>query len=161
MSTPKPHPLAALTTPDEDPAKLAELIVTLATELDPRTILERRQVELIAHTDWEITRHRRQSAQLLETEALRLGLRAAQEEVRRYHVSRLRNPNSPPQEPPPPDRTGEFVTRAYVNGFQYHAHHEASTERLETRRRQLLRDYYDLQSRRDRAGVIDAEIVTE
>jgi hypothetical protein len=161
MSTPKPHPLAALTTPDEDPAKLAELIVTLATELDPRTHLERRQVELIAHTDWEITRHRRQSAQLLETEALRLGLRAAQEEVRRYHVSRLRNPNSPPEEPPPPDRTGEFIARAYASGFQYHAHHEASTERLEARRRQLLRDYYDLQSRRDRADAIDAEIVTE
>jgi hypothetical protein len=161
MSTPKPHPLAALTTPDEDPAKLAELIITLAMELSPRTHLERRQVELIAHTDWEITRHRRRSAQLLETEAVRLGLNLAREEARRDQIARLRNPNLSPQEPPPPDRSGEFIAKAYANNFHFHAHHEASTERLEARRRQLLRDYYELKATRERASATDAEIVSE
>ena len=71
MSKAKPHPLATLTTPDEDPAELEALIATLTGELSPRTHLERRQVELIAHTEWEITRHRRQSAQLLASEAER------------------------------------------------------------------------------------------
>lgn len=161
MSTTKPHPLAALTTPDEDPAELEALIATLTGELAPRTHLERRQVELIAHTEWEITRHRRQSAQLLASEA----------ERQRYDAENpdpmfnfLRGPvtrRSKAEGVPEPDRTPEFAALAYVKHFQFHAHHELSTERLEARRRQLLRDLQELQARRERAAIADAEVVTE
>ena len=161
MSTTKPHPLAVLTTPDEDPAELEALIATLTAELAPRTHLEHRQVELIAHTDWEITRHRRQSAQLLVAETERIRSHVAQEEASRYRISMHRHPNSAPPEPPGPERTGEFAARAYVNALHFHAHHELSTERLEARRRQLLRDLQELQARRERAAITDAEVVTE
>jgi hypothetical protein len=159
MSTTKPHPLATLTTPDEDPAKLEALIMTLAAELAPRTHLERRQVELIAHAEWEITRHRRQSAQLLATEANRIRLSEEKDYVRLLTDFNLLE--ECPPEPPSPERMAEFAARAYANSFHFHAHHEASTERLEARRRQLLRDYQELQSRHDRAAATDAEVVTE
>ena len=159
MSTTKPHPLAALTTPDEDPAKLEALIMTLVAELTPRTHLERRQVELIAHTDWEITRHRRQSAQLLATEANRIRLSEEKDYVRLLTDFNLLEEWSP--EPPSPERMAEFAARAYANGLHFHAHHEMRVERLEARRRQLLRDYDELHSRRERAAITDAEVVTE
>lgn len=161
MSTIKPHTLAALTTPDEDPAELEALIAALTAELEPRTHLERRQVELIAHTDWEITRHRRQSAQLLAAETERVRSQAAREEANQHLLSSYRHPNAPPPKPPGPERTGEFAARAYASGFNFHAHHEYSAERLEARRRQLLRDYFDLQSRHDRTTATDAEVITE
>ena len=161
MSKAKPHPLAALTTPDEDPAKLEALIMTLAAELAPRTHLERRQVELIAHTDWEITRHRRQSAQLLAAETERIRSHVTREEASRQIASQFRHPNSPPPDPPGPERIGEFSARAYANSSNFHAHHEMSVERLEARRRQLLRDYFDLQSRHDRTTATDAEVIAE
>ena len=146
MSMIKPRPLAALTTPDEDPAELETLIAALTAELTPRTHLERRQVELIAHTEWEITRHRRQSAQLLAAETERVRSHVTREEASRQIAARFRHPNAPPPDPPGPERTGEFAARAYANSFDFHAHHEYSAERLEARRRQLLRDYFDLQT---------------
>ena len=161
MSRAKPHPLAALTTPDEDPAELEALIATLTAELAPRTHLERRQVELIAHTDWEITRHRRQSAQLLAAETERIRSHVTREEASRQLASQFRHQNAPQPDPPGPERIGEFVARAYANSLNYHVHHEMSTERLEARRRQLLRDLQELQSRRERAAITDAEVVTE
>jgi hypothetical protein len=161
MSNTTPHALAALTTPDEDPGELEALIEALRAELDPRTHLERRQVELIAHTEWEITRHRRQSAQLLAAEADRVRSHVAKEEANRHLLSSHRHPNAPPPEPPSPERAGEFAALAYVRHFQFHAHHELSTERLEARRRQLLRDYQEMQARRERATASDAEIINE
>lgn len=159
MSANKPHPLATLTTPDEDPAKLGALIKTLAAELDPHTHLERRQVELIAHTEWEITRHRRQSAQLLATEANRIRVSEEKDYIRLLtHFNLL---EECPPETPSPERMAEFVARAYANGFHLHAHHEMSVERLEARRRQILRDLQELQARRERASATDAEVVTE
>ena len=155
------HPFAALTTPDEDPSDLEALIATLDAELAPSTHLERRQVELIAHAEWEITRHRRLSAQLLALETDRLRSHVAKEEASRQRLPIYRHPKAPPPAPPGPERTGEFAARAYANGLVFHAHHEASTERLEARRRQLLRDYQDLKSSTARARVPDAEIVGE
>jgi hypothetical protein len=155
------HPLAALTTPDEDPSDLEALIATLGAELAPRTHLELRQVELIAHAEWEIARHRRLSAQLLAFETDRLRSHVAQEEASRQRLPIYRHPKAPLPSPPGPERTGEFAARAYANGLVFHAHHEASTERLEARRRQLLRDYQDLKSSAARAAVPDAEIVAE
>jgi hypothetical protein len=160
MSTTKPHPLAVLTTPDEDPVKLEALIMTLTAELAPRTHLERRQVELIAHAEWEIARHRRLSAGLLTSETERIRSHVAQVEAGSQRISNFRRPNAQPPEPPGPERTGEFAARAYANGLHFHAHHELSTERLEARRRQLLRDLQELQSRRERASATDAEVVT-
>ena len=155
------HPLAALTTPDEDPAELAALISTLTAELAPRTHLESRQVELIAHTEWEITRHRRQSAQLLASETERQRYDAESLDplfnFLQGPVTRLPKAEGFPE----PDRTPEFAALAYVKHFQFHAHHELSTERLEARRRQLLRDLHELQARRERAAIADAEVVTE
>lgn len=161
MSKTPPHPLAALTTPDEDPGELEALIAALTTELGPRTHLERRQVELIAHAEWEIARHRRLSAGLLASETERIRSHVAQVAASSQRISNFHHPNAPPPEPPGHERTGEFVARAYANGLHFHAHHELSTERLEARRRQLLRDLQELQSRRDRASATDAEIVTE
>jgi hypothetical protein len=161
MSNTTPHALAALTTPDEDTGELEALIAALTAELDPRTHLERRQVELIAHAEWEISRHRRLSAGLLTSETERIRSHIAEAEASRQSLSNFRNPNAPPPEPPGPERTGEFAARAYANGLNFHAHHELSTERLEARRRQLLRDFHELQSRRERAAAADAEMVTE
>jgi hypothetical protein len=161
MSNATPQALAALTTPDEDPGELEALIAALAAELDPRTHLERRQVELIAHAEWEIARHRRLSAGLLTSETERIRSHVALVEAGSQRISNFRHSNAPPPEPPGPERTGEFAARAYANGLHFHAHHELSTERLEARRRQLLRDLHELQARRERASASDAEVVTE
>ena len=161
MLTAATHPLAALTTPDEDPTELEALIAALTAELAPRTHLERRQVELIAHTEWEITRHRRQSAQLLASEAERQRYDAANPDPM-FNFPRGPVARRPKAEGvPEPDRTPEFAALAYIKHFQFHAHHELSTERLEARRRQLLRDLQELQARRERAAITDAEVVTE
>ena len=133
------HPLAALTTPDEDPAELAALIAALTAKPPPRTHLEGRQVELIADTDWVITRHRRQSAQrLVAAEAKRVRSHVAREEQSRQLASQSRN--------------SKARARAHANSFNFHARHEYSIERLEARRRQLLRDYCDLKAPRSRKG---------
>jgi tetrahydromethanopterin S-methyltransferase subunit F len=161
MLSSTPHALAALTTPDEDPCELEALIAALTAELDPRTHLERRQVELIAYAEWEIARHRRLSAGLLTSETERIRSHVAQVEASSQHISNFRRPNAPPPEPPGPERTGEFAARAYANGLHFHAHHELSTERLEARRRQLLRDLHELQARRERASAADAEVVND
>ena len=161
MSNTTLHALAALTTPDEDPGELEALIAAITAELDPRTHLERRQVELIAHTEWEIARHRRLSAGLLTSETERIRSHVAQVEASSQRISNFRNPNAPTPDPPGPERTGEFAARAYANGLHFHAHHELSTERLEARRRQLLRDLQELKARRERGAATDAEVVTE
>lgn len=72
------HPL--ITTPDEDPRALEALMIALGEELSPRSHLERRQVELIAYSEWEIMRHRRFSARLLAHEAQRVSAEALREE---------------------------------------------------------------------------------
>lgn len=156
-----PHPLAALTTPDEDPLDLEALIATLSTELDPRTHLERRQVELIAHTEWEITRHRRQSAQLLSSETEKQRDYAEGPGAMFNFLQGSSKPKPRREGVPEPDKTAEFAALAYVRHFQFHAHHELSTERLEARRRQLLRDYQELKARRERSAASDAEIINE
>ena len=161
MSDTSSHALATLTTPDEDPGELEALIAALTDELGPRTHLERRQVELIAHAEWEIARHRRLSAGLLAAETERIRSHVAEAEASRQRISNFRHPNAPPPEPPGPERMAEFAARAYANGLHFHAHHELSTERLEARRRQLLRDLHELQARRERASAADAEVVND
>jgi hypothetical protein len=161
MSNSTSQALAALTTPDEDPGELEAQIAALTTELAPRTHLERRQVELIAHTEWEITRHRRQSAQLLASETERQRDIAEDPDLGFNFLKGPVTRRSSAESAPEPDRTPEFAALAYVKHFQFHAHHELSAERLETRRRQLLRDLHELQSRRERASATDAEVVTE
>jgi hypothetical protein len=161
MSSKQPKALVALTTPDEDPVELEALIAALCAELSPRTHLECRQVELIAHTDWEITRHRRQSAQLLTSETERQRNNAAKPDPMYSFLNGSVDHSPKAEGAPGTDRTPEFAALAYVKNFQFHAHHELSTERLEARRRQLLRDLQELQNRRERAAATDAEVVSE
>lgn len=157
----KVHPLAALTTPDEDPSQLAELIRTLTAELQRRTHLERRQVELIAHAEWDITRHRRPSAQLLAS-----GLRAVKfdEAVRSARDQKFPTSYQSTElssQPRGPITTGEFAAMAYYRSLNFYAHHEMSIERLEARRNKLLREHDDLRTWHDRINVEDAEVIKE
>ena len=161
MSVNTPQAIAALTTPDEDPRELEALIAALTVELAPRTHLELRQVELIAHTEWEITRHRRQSAQLLASETERQRDNAENPDLGFNFLQEPATRRPKADEALGPDRTPEFAALAYVRHFHFHAHHELSTERLEARRRQLLRDLQELQTRRERTAATDAEIVIE
>lgn len=157
----KAHPLAGLTTPDEDPSQLAELIRTLNAELQPRTPLERRQVELIAHAEWDITRHRRQSAQLLASDLRAVKFDEAVRSARdRKFPSNYQSAELSSQ-PRGPVTTGEFAAMAYYRSLNFHAHHEMSIERLEARRSKLLREYDDLRTRHDRINVEDAEEIKE
>lgn len=157
----KDHPLAALTTPDEDPAQLAELITTLTAELQPRTHLERRQVELIAHAEWDITRHRRHSAQLLASDVRAVTFDVAERSARDRKFPSSYQPAELSSQPRGPVTTGEFTAIAYYRRLDFHAHHEMSIERLEARRSKLLREYDDLRKRHDRINVEEAEVIDE
>lgn len=148
-----------ITTPDEDPRALEELIIALGEELNPKTHLERRQVELIAYTEWEIMRHRRFSIHLLAHEAQRVSAVRVREDHTRLPTSKAdRNANKSHSKDAAHGRMSEFGALAYANQINIHAHHEVSVERLEARRRQLLKDFHDLQTRRALANIEDAEV---
>ena len=151
------HP--PITTPDEDPRALEALMITLGEELSPRSHLERRQVELIAYTEWEIMRHRRFSARLLAHEAQRVSAETLRDERSRL-LTRKADPNAHNSQSQEAARESmsEFGAVAYANHLNIHAHHEVSVERLEARRRQLLKDFHDLQARRALANIEDAEV---
>jgi hypothetical protein len=151
------HP--PITTPDEDPRALKALMIALGEELNPKTHLERRQVELIAYSEWEIIRHRRFSARLLGHEAQRVSAETLREERSRL-LTRKADPNAHNSQNTREalDRMSEFGAVAYANHLNIHAHHEVSVERLEARRRQLLKDFHDLQARRALANIEDAEL---
>lgn len=160
-------------TPDENPAGLVELYSALVEDLSPSNHLERRQVELIAHCDWEISRHRRQSAKLLSATVGDL--------LHHDHTSRrLYDPSffdhetqneyegddetdtneddveeAGREEPQP---SSELVSKAYVRDIDVHAHHQKSADRLEAQRRQLLRDLEDIKRMRSRGAIEDAEV---
>jgi hypothetical protein len=151
------HP--PITTPDEDPCALEALMIALGEELSPRTHLERRQVELIAYSEWEIMRHRRFSAGLLTHEAQRVSAEALREERNRFLTPKAdQNAHNSQNTREAVDRMSEFGAVAYANHLNIHAHHEVSVERLEARRRQLLKDFHDLQARRTLANIEDAEV---
>ena len=151
------HP--PITTPDEDPCALEALMIALGEELSPRTHLERRQVELIAYSEWEIMRHRRFSAGLLAHEAQRVSAEALREERNRFLTPKAdQNAHNSQNTREAVDRMSEFGAVAYANHLNIHAHHEVSVERLEARRRQLLKDFHDLQAWRTLANIEDAEV---
>ncbi|MDV7199715.1 hypothetical protein RYZ18_00075 [Roseovarius sp. 10] len=151
------HP--PITTPDEDPRALEALMIALGEELNPKTHLERRQVELIAYSEWEIVRHRRFSARLLTHEAQRVSAEALREERSRLLPPKAdQNANNSQGKEAARESMSEFGAVAYANHLNIHAHHEVSVERLEARRRQLLKDFHDLQARRALANIDDAEV---
>lgn len=148
-----------ITTPDEDAGAFEALMIALGEELNPKTHLERRQVELIAYSEWEIMRHRRFSARLLAHEAQRVSAETLWDERSRL-LTRQADPNAHNSQSQEAARESmsEFGAVAYANHLNIHAHHEVSVERLEARRRQLLKDFHDLQARRAPANVEDAEV---
>lgn len=165
---------ADYTTPDEDPNELASIFAALVENLAPASYLERRQVELIAHCDWEISRHRRQSAKLLSAKVGDL-LNDDPTSRRLYDPSFYydaaddedddetdmqadegeADEEAAPEEPRP---SSELVAKAYVRDIEIHAHHQRSTDRLEARRRRLLRDFEDMKRSRSRGAIHDAEV---
>ncbi|QPI86193.1 hypothetical protein I3V23_04255 [Rhodobacterales bacterium HKCCA1288] len=148
-----------ITTPDEDAGAFEALMIALGEELNPKTHLERRQVELIAYSEWEIMRHRRFSAHLLGHEAQRVSAEALREERSRLLTPKAdQKAHNSQNKEAALDRMSEFGAVAYANHLHIHAHHEVSVERLEARRRQLLKDFHDLQARRALANIDDAEV---
>ena len=169
---------ADYTTPDEDPNDLAAIYEALLESLSPSSYLERRQVELIAHCDWEISRHRRQSAKLLSAtvgdlinddyQSRRLYDPSFYEEEVDYDDEAYDEDETEtngddgdaieeaPWEDPRP--SAELVAKAYTHDIEIHAHHQTSADRLEARRRQLLRDLEDMKRIRSRAAIEDAEV---
>ena len=181
---------ADYTTPDEDPNELAAIYAALVESLAPTSYLERRQVELIAHCDWEISRHRRQSAKLLSAKVGDL-LNDDPTSRRRYHPSfyydaaededeydddetdmkadegeaddetDMQADGGEADEEAAPEElrpSSELVAKAYVRDIEIHAHHQRSTDRLEARRRHLLRDLEDMRRSRRRGAIEDAEV---
>lgn len=169
---------ADYTTPDEDPNELAAIYAALVESLAPTSYLERRQVELIAHCDWEISRHRRQSAKLLSAKVGDL-LNDDPTSRRLYDPSFYYDTADDEDEYEDDDETdmeadegehneeaapevlgpsSELVAKAYVKDIEIHAHHQRSTDRLEARRRQLLRDLEDMRRSRRRGAIEDAEV---
>lgn len=104
-------------------------------------------------------RHRRFSAGLLAHEAQRVSAEALGEERSRLLPPKAdQNANNSQSKEAALERMSEFGAVAYANHLNIHAHHEVSVERLEARRRQLLKDFHDLQARRALANIEDAEV---
>ena len=130
--------------PDERAEDFVDLLASLTELLSPQGYLECRQVELIAHCDWEVSRHRRQSAQLLSAQ------------VRRTEWQRRIAPSTR-------DLAlsgAELAAQAYCANSNHHAHHEEAVAHLERRRHQLLKEFHELGQRRRLKSAEDAELVS-
>jgi hypothetical protein len=130
--------------PDERAEDFVEILASLTDLLSPQGYLECRQVELIAHCDWEVSRHRRQSAQLLSAQ------------VRRTEWERRVAPS-------PRDLAlsgAELAAQAYCANSNHHAHHEEAVAHLERRRHQLLKEFRELGLQRRLKSAEEAEIVS-
>lgn len=129
-------------TPDESAADFVALLGAIAGSLSPVGYLEGRQVELIAHCDWEISRHRRQSTQLLKAQVLQAESRGPQ------FYGRVE----------PKLSTSELVAQTYSQASAHHAHHEEAVAHLERRRNQLLKEFNELRAQRRLTLIADAEV---
>ena len=130
-------------TPDESAADFVALLAALTGFLSPEGYLERRQVELIAHCDWELSRHRRQSTQLLRAQVRKAESRALQ--VLGKGDTTLSQ--------------SELVAQTYAANITQHAHHHEAVAHLERRRSQRLKEFNELRSQRRLTSTEDAEVL--
>ena len=130
----------------EDVAELVDLVRALNRELAPRTHLERRQVEHIALTEFEIDRRRRRvpevEAKMMQEiyeQVVRRGMPPASPEALTYV-----HPN--------------LAAEAFLRAEDTFNDLDTGIWRLERRRADLLRQYRDLVAVRRASAVEDAEV---
>lgn len=139
----------------------------LAADLRPRGALERRQVELIAQADVEISRQRRLTAALLRpSEADPQPPETQGERTLRLHHEALRTLNGKPArepvhvlpEPSGPEAT-QFILRAHRRNIKDIEFHQRALAAAERSRRQNIDLLLKMQGLRRAAAVEDAEVI--
>jgi hypothetical protein len=140
--------------PDEELSQVKSIYSQLVDELDPSNYLEVRQIELITLCDLEMSRHRRQSAQLLastsrsiEAQEIRNSMPAHQTKLKNGEISAIKV-----------EKLQQIIAKAYERDVKLHSHHEACVAKLEARRRNLLSDYQAMKKLSQRNQNADVEV---